>query len=227
MKKLLLAYIMLFVLMGCTTASEVLIGEPIYSRLDSSDMLWENFIVYGKLRKEVLREPTDVYQSSFGHAYCMSEEITYEVLGYIQGSGPSFIEFTQNKIDSCRPIADDIGFGKSILFLSKNKYRGIWVTGSLTLNDADTEPRIVSPSDILQLSVLDNFGDILTDHEEPSEWKIEKGFESKDDLEKLKEKGILEFELIKDESGREFYMVKIYKYIRIKDLLRVNSGGQG
>lgn len=219
-------------LLGCTIANEPLVGKPVYFKNINDDAFWENIIVYGKLKKETIRQPTAVYGSSFGHAYCMAEEISFKVDSYLQGSGPELIQFTQNVIDSCKPLAADIGFGEAILFLSKNEFRGVWSTDSIKIFRIDDEDRIFQPSDIIKFSSFKNFDALLSTYENPFEWIEEKNRESHEILEALKKREILDFEIVKinwpkmpepwvhgDQAYGEFYTVKMYKYIKIDTLI--------
>lgn len=208
------------VLASCTTAGqpEPLVGEPVYFRHISDDVFWENFVVYGSLERNVLRKPTEVYYSAFGHSYCMVEEVSFKVIEYIQGSGPTLIEFEEHIADSCRPIAESIGFNESILFISKNEHRGTWHTGGIKLQRFDGEVRIFKPLDILRFMSFDNFESLLTDYDEPFEWAIQLGILGESDLVSLSEKGVLDFE--HDSSvGEGIYKVNMHKYISLEQLL--------
>mgnify|MGYP001299141990 CR=1 FL=1 len=206
-------------LTGCSTTYDTLVGEPVYFKHINDDVFWENVVVYGKLRTDVLRKPTGVYHSSFGHAYCMSEEVTFDVKKYILGAGPEVIEFSQNIIDFCRPIAENTGFGKSILFLSKNEHRGIWSTGSIRIDEIDGEARIFKPADIMHLLSFGNFESLLTDYEKPLEWGVDSGLLSERDLERLKEKGVLSYKLDPQDRNGDFYLLEMYKYIKVEALI--------
>jgi hypothetical protein len=221
MHRILLIIILIPILHGCTVTKERLIGSPVHSEHDGH-VMWENIAVYGKLMEQTLRAPTQVYQSSFGHAFCMVEGVTFDVSGYIEGSGPKIVEFSQNKIDSCSPLAEDIGFGKSILFLSKNKYRGVWITGSARVDVNDGESRIVRPSDILHFSSFNNFELALSSHEKPLEWYLENDFETTHLLNKLKKIGILNYKLISSTDSDEYYSVTLFKYLQVDKLLKVS-----
>jgi len=222
MHRALLTSLLTIILLGCTTTSEQLVGEPVYFKYINDDIFWENIIVYGRLQKEILREPTQVYGSSFGHAYCMAEEVTFEVLDYIQWSGPDLIKFTQNKIDFCRPLAENIGFGESILFLSKNRYRGVWSTGSIKISEIDGESRIFRPSDIIYFISFNDFESLLSEYEKPFEWGMEKSIESEDVLATLKEKGVLSYKLDSSDKNNDFYLIAMYKYINLDRLLNID-----
>ena len=197
-----------------------LAGEPVYFKHINDDVFWENIVVYGRLQKEVLKKPTSVYHSSFGHGYCMSEEVSFEAQKYIKGNGPDLIEFSQNKIDFCLPIAENIGFGEAVLFLSKNEHRGIWSTGSVRIDDFEGEPRIYRPSDIMYFLSFENFESLLTEYKEPFEWGVETGLLSEQDLDKLKDKGILSYRPDPQDKNGSFYLLEMYKYISVEALLK-------
>lgn len=198
-----------------------LLGEPIYT-VGDSEVRREDFVVYGRLLKEVLVAPTDVYASSFGHAYCMAEEVTYEIKHYIQGSGPPIIEFTQNLVDYCTPLAEEIGFEESILFFSKNKWRGIWSTGTARIFKDDGQRRIVLPADIERFSSLDNFKLLLSDYDEPVEIAFSRQLEAWKFSESLKELGVISERPSQNEEDKDFLLLNLHKYIDLEDLLRNN-----
>lgn len=207
-------------LLGCSVTSEKIVGEPVYFKDINDDVFWENIVVYGELQKDVLRKPTGVYHSSFGHGYCMSEEVTFKADKYILGSGPKIIEFSQNVIDYCKTIAESAGFGKSVLFLSKNEYRGIWSTGSIRIDEVEGEPRIFKPVDIMQFLSFENFESMLSEYKTPFSWGVEADVLSVQDLEKLKKKGVLSYRLDPQDKNGSFYHLEMYKYINVKALIK-------
>lgn len=212
-----------------------LVGKPIYFKHINDDVFWENIIVYGNLEKEVIRAPSKTYESSFGHSYCMVQDISFRVKKYIQGAGPDLIEFSQHSVDSCKSLSTDIGFKASILLLSKNKFRGIWTTGSIKIFSLDGEDRIFLPTDIVKFSHFENFNELLTSFKEPYEWGVENDHENYQALVSLKEKGILDFEKVKEkwpkaldakesvpQGYNEYFLVKINKYIKLDALFENN-----
>lgn len=217
-RALLIIFVTTF-LYGCSSNPEKLAGEPVYFKHINDDVFWENIVVYGSLQKEVLQKPTSVYHSAFGHGYCMSEEVTFEAQKYIKGTGPVLIEFSQNKIDSCRPIAENIGFGEGVLFLSKNEHRGIWSTGSVRIDNFEGEARIYRPTDIMHFLSFENFESLLAEYKEPFEWGVELAQLSEQDLDKLKEKGILSYRPDPQDTSGIFYLLEMYKYISVEALL--------
>jgi hypothetical protein len=219
MYRVLLIVFLVASLFGCSSTQETLSGEPVYFKHINDDVFWENIVVYGKLQKEVLRKPTSLYHSAFGHGYCMSEEVSFEAQKYIKGTGPDLIEFSQNKIDYCRPLAENIGFGEAIIFLSKNEHRGIWSTGSVRINNFEGESRIYRPIDIMHFLSFENFDSLLTEYKEPFEWGVEIGLLSKQDLDKMKEKGILSYRPDPQDKNDSFYLLEMYKYISVEELL--------
>jgi hypothetical protein len=218
---------------GCTTTPKAgLAGKPVYFKHVNDDVFWENIIVYGRLKKETIRQPTQVYGSSFGHAYCMAQDVSFKVEQYVQGSGPDLIEFTQHVVDSCDALSADIGFGDALLFLSKNRWRGVWSTGVISLRRFDEEVRIFEPADIMKFTSFDDFEELLSTYTEPFEWGVEKNWESYETLEALRKLGILDFAIERMEwpempqprreevyAYDEYYVVKIYKYIKLETLL--------
>ena len=205
-------------LWGCSTTHEGLVGEPVYFRDIGDDVFWENIVVYGELQMDILSKPTDIYNSSFGHAYCMSEEVTFKVYNYLLGSGPKVINYSQNIIDQCRPVAENIGFDKAVLFLSKNKYRGIWSTGSVPVHEIDGKSQIFRPRDIVQFLIFESFDSLLSNHEEPIEWGVEVDLLPEESLKKLKEKGVLSYKLNTQDENSSYYLVEMYKYISLEAL---------
>lgn len=223
-------------MLGCATTTDVpLSGKPIYFKNINDDVFWENIIVFGYLERETIRQPTSSYASSFGHAYCMAQDISFRAKNYIQGSGPNLIEFTQHVVDSCQSLSTDIGLQKAILFLSKNEHRGIWSTGNVRVFNLDGEGRIVDPLGINMFSSLENFDALLSEYSEPFEWGEAKSWETYETLNALKDKAVLDFELVKsswpklpeprsDEAQAydEYYQIKMYKYIKLNTLLESN-----
>jgi len=234
MHRLVLLSLLVTLTLGCTATvpqEPPLVGKPIYFKHINDDVFWENIIVYGNLEKEVIRDPSKTYGSSFGHSYCMVQDISFRVKKYIQGSGPDLIEFSQHVVDSCRSLSTDTGLKGSILFLSKNKFRGIWTTGSVKIFNFDGEDRIILPTDIVKFNHFENFNELLTSFKEPFEWSVENDYESYQALVTLKEKGILDFEKVKEkwpksidakegepQGDYEYFSVKINKYIKLNTL---------
>jgi hypothetical protein len=161
----------------------------------------------------------------------MAQDVSFKVEKYVQGSGPERIEFTQHVVDSCRALSVDIGFGDAILFLSKNKWRGVWTTDVIRVRHFDEEARIIEPADIMKFASFDDFDELLSTYTEPFEWSVEKNWESYDTLEALRKRGILDFAIERtnfpkmpqprrDEVNAydEYYLVKMYKYIKLETL---------
>jgi hypothetical protein len=189
-------------------------------------------VIYGSIQKETVRKPTEVFESNFGHAYCMAQDIAFKVERYIQGNGPDLIEFTQHIIDSCKTLSADVGFGETILFLSKNRWGKVWAEGAIKVSRFNNEARIFQPSDILKFTQFGNFDELLSTYSLPFEWSVEKTWESNEMLEELRKRGVLDFKVERsnwpktpqprrDEAQAydEFYIVKMYKYIKLDTLL--------
>lgn len=218
----LLACLIALAPVGCSVTGIPLSGEAVYAKERKDYFLWEEIVVFGKLKEEVLRPPTEVYHSSFGHSYCMSEYVVYEVFEYIKGSGPKVIEFSQNTFDVCQPLADQSGFGESILFLAKNKHRGVWSNASIVIDTSNGDRRIFKPEDIAMFLRFSNFKSLLRDYEEPYEWAVGTGLLPKSELEKLQENGVLSYRLDPSDIHQSIYLLKMYKYIDANALLTKN-----
>ena len=226
MYRVLLLIFVIASLSSCTLTQDKLVGESVYFKHINDNVFWEDIVVYGKLQKQVLRKPTSIYHSAFGHSYCMSEEVIFEVEKYIKGSGPDIIKFSQNKIDNCKPLAENIGFGEAILFLSKNIPRGVWSTGSVRIESYQEKSQIYKPIDILHFLSFKNLESLLSEHEKPLEWvdwNVQTGFLSENDLDKLQEKGILSYRHYPDEKNGSLYQLTIHKFISIEALLKMTS----
>ena len=226
MYRVLLLIFVIASLSSCTLTQDKLVGESVYFKHINDNVFWEDIVVYGKLQKEVLRKPTSVYHSAFGHSYCMSEEVIFEVEKYIKGSGPDIIKFAQNKIDNCKPLAENIGFGEAILFLSKNIPRGVWSTGNVRIESSQEESQIYKPIDILHFLSFKNFESLLSEHEKPLEWVdwgVRMNLLSIETLDKLKEKGILSYRAYPHEKYGSLYLLTMYKFISVETLLKVTS----
>lgn len=220
MHRLILTLLTTALLHGCASPEQPLMGKPVYSDHFKGKVNWENILVYGKLKENILREPTGVFHSAFGHAYCMNEEISFEVLKYLQGSGPDLIQFREDKIDSCKPLAEEIGFGEAILSLSKNEYRGVWTSSSINIGNFDGEKRIYKAEDLHFLLNLGNIDSLLTDYETPFEWFAYSHQISKKMLERLEEKGILSYKLHPEDKNNLTYSLEMYKYVNVDELLK-------
>lgn len=220
MNRLILTLLTTALLYGCASPEQTLVGKPVYSEHFKGEVTGEHIIVYGKLKKNVLREPTGVFHSAFGHAYCMNEEISFEVLKYLRGSGPDLIQFREDKIDSCKPLAEEIGFGEAILSLSKNEHRGVWNSGSMIIGNFDGEKRIYKAEDLYSLIILGNIDELLTDYEAPFEWFAYSHQISKKMLERLEDKGILSYKLHPEDKNNLTYSLEMYKYVKVDELLK-------
>tara|TARA_R100000687_G_scaffold81550_1_gene78796 strand:- start:547 stop:1218 length:672 start_codon:yes stop_codon:yes gene_type:complete len=218
----LLACLIALAVVGCSATGIPLSGEAVYAKERKDYFLWEEIVVFGKLKEEVLRPPTEVYHSSFGHSYCMSEYVVYEVFEYIKGSGPKVIEFSQNTFDVCRPLADQSGFGESILFLAKNKPRGVWSNASMVIDTSNGDRRIFKPEDMAMFLRFSNFESLLRDYEKPYEWAIGTGLLPKSELEKLRGYGVLSYRLDASDTHQSIYLLEMYKYLDANALLTKN-----
>lgn len=238
MYRLTLASALLIASAGYATPDTELIGKPFHSKLNSNHVLSEErIVVYGRLEKEVITKPTETYGSFFGDGYCMNRRVSFKVEKYIQGNGPDLIEFSENVLNSCRALSADIGFGEAIMFLSTNKFRGVWSEHSARVYRLHEEAEILDPNDVERFTSFDNFEELLSTYCQPLEWRAEKDWQSYDTLGNLRERGILDFAVEKskwpeqpqprrDETHAydEYYMVKMYKYIKLETLLALSSG---
>lgn len=220
MCRLILIFSFIGLLSGCSTTYKPPAQKSVATDGVDGDLSLGDIVVYGRLRKEVLQKPTAVFYSAFGHSYCMSQEVVYDVDEYLQGSGPATIKFSQHKIDYCWTLTENIGFNESILFLSKNKHRGVWSTGSAKIFRYDGKADIFTPKDIMQFVRFENFDAFLLDHDKPIDWTFELGHTPIEGLEILQERGVLTYESDPRYKGGEFYHLKLYKYIDIDLLLK-------
>ena len=89
----------------------------------------------------------------------------------------------------------------------------------MRINNFEGESRIYRPIDIMHFLSLDNIDSLLTEYKKPFEWGLEIGLVSKQDLDKLKEKGILSYRPDPQDKNGSFYLLEMYKYISVEALL--------
>ncbi len=205
---------------GCAPTPKSLSGQPEYSKHFENQVTRESIIVYGELQRNVLSKPTAVFGSAFGHAFCMNEEVTFEVKRYLVGTGPQIINFSNNIIDDCRPIADSTGFGEAILLLNKNEHRGVWSSGSAKVRYIDDKPGIYLPHEIMQFIWFKVFFDSLEDYSEPITMRTDHWLVLEGELERLAEAGVLTFK--PDPKNEDGHLVELRKYISLEKLLKNN-----